>query len=789
MKYLIHFEDDEALDPGVVGHKFSSLARATRSGFAVPPAVCIRVEANRRFRRTGSWPEGLFIEVRDVAKELGLAEGLSVRSSATREDLQGRSFAGQYKTFLNVKTEADVKEKIVKCWQSADSERVKSYLDDEDGRKEPPLMAVVLQRMVDAIAAGVAFSRNPMFPLRDEVVIESTEGLGEDLVSGRITPHRVFVQGNGGIRFDHPIQRDENSVGVLKKKQWKKIAAMARRAEAHAGGEPRDIEWAMDRGKIIWLLQSRPVTNIRSADLRAPPGTWTRKIVDDLWADRLTPLLADVMIRNAHRFDLSTHLKLTGIPVATPTLAAINGFLYVNCESLKQILTLIPARFRLEDMRSLFPVGFEIDSALRPPVSKLILILFRSVLLVLLTPRGNPLFCNRLSRSGLKKLVIRLGEVERLPGDSPAEAFYKLRASIECLALLLERNQWPYFYATAFTWALRWIVVDLYGLGHGDFLRLLGSKANNITIEIEKETRKIAESIKREGSLLSRFLEENPEHLVDSLPGSLQQKIDRFLSKYGCRAPHRTLYVKRWAEAPEAVLGMISTLLRNWRKGELPETSKVPLPWLVRLGLRPFLHFALIFLDLREDLRFFLDRILYLIRRSLMALGERTGLNEDTLFLTQPELEQVVDGKMSLQNAKSLISSRRDEFLEQAGAYTFYIDGRPIDELPSRAGLIKGIGTSPGRTTGRARIVDDPTQAGIRKGDILIAKNTDPGWTPVLRTVSGIVVEEGGILNHCSIVARELGIPAVVGVRQATRKIPEGTIITIDGSLGIIQIA
>ena len=112
-----------------------------------------------------------------------------------------------------------------------------------------------------------------------------------------------------------------------------------------------------------------------------------------------------------------------------------------------------------------------------------------------------------------------------------------------------------------------------------------------------------------------------------------------------------------------------------------------------------------------------------------------------------------------------------------------------MDELPSNTKVIRGIGTSPGRATGRARIVDNPTQHGIQKGDILVAKNTDPGWTPVLRIVGGIVVEEGGILNHCSIVARELGIPAVVGVRQATKKIPENARITIDGDFGAVQMA
>jgi pyruvate,water dikinase len=112
-----------------------------------------------------------------------------------------------------------------------------------------------------------------------------------------------------------------------------------------------------------------------------------------------------------------------------------------------------------------------------------------------------------------------------------------------------------------------------------------------------------------------------------------------------------------------------------------------------------------------------------------------------------------------------------------------------VEEATAAGDLLHGTGTSPGRKTGRARIVRDPTTAALAEGDILVAANTDPGWTPVLSVVHGVVVEEGGLLNHCSIVARELGIPAVVGVRRATRRIADGASITIDGDAGTVRIA
>ena len=119
---------------------------------------------------------------------------------------------------------------------------------------------------------------------------------------------------------------------------------------------------------------------------------------------------------------------------------------------------------------------------------------------------------------------------------------------------------------------------------------------------------------------------------------------------------------------------------------------------------------------------------------------------------------------------------------------TFYNDGLAENEFQSDTNLIRGIGTSPGRVSGRAKIVRDPSKADIRYGDILIAKNTDPGWTPILSIAGGMVMEEGGLLNHCSIVARELGVPSIVGVHQATRRIKDNDLITIDGGLGVVAL-
>jgi pyruvate,water dikinase len=208
---------------------------------------------------------------------------------------------------------------------------------------------------------------------------------------------------------------------------------------------------------------------------------------------------------------------------------------------------------------------------------------------------------------------------------------------------------------------------------------------------------------------------------------------------------------------------------------------------MVRYPARIVLGPARRFLDLREDLRFFLDQVLFLLRRSLLDLGERTRLGDLAFFLTDAELEDTVSGGLTIDAAQALAQRRQAHFRRPAEAATFLIDGRKVEPLASLDGALRGVGASPGRVSGRARIVTDPTKDEIQAGEILVARNTDPGWTPILSQVAGIVVEEGGLLNHCSIVARELGIPAVVGLRHATQIFKDGDRLLIDGGLGLAR--
>jgi phosphohistidine swiveling domain-containing protein len=824
MPFVVGLKEDRALDPAQVGRKFAALARASRFGFAVPTAVAVRTAAHRYFLIHGQWPDGLREAVAEAAAAIGLSEGISIRSSATREDLGDQSFAGQYRTFLHVFGKVDLERKIQDCWLSADNASVRSYLKAKGTATEnngAPLMGVILQRMIQAHAAGVAFSRHPLNPSRDELVLEGVRGTADHLVDGRLSPHRVFVGKSGPVRHEPPSgeadRHAEPPAPLLSNQQWQQIAMLLTSLEAAVAEGPLDIEWAVDYDGRTWLLQYRPITTVTPHDTAVPAGSWTRRVADDLWADRLTPFLGHAMLKNAPRFNLSRISAIVGVPVVSPTLAVIDGYLYVNCAGIRRAVSHLPVKFRTADVRGLFPPGDAFDMIPPPGVFRLAGTLLRSLLLIVLEPQVNPLICLGGVKRHWQRIQRRLDELRRQPDTTAREAFAKTRRALAILADIQERNQWPYFHATLFTWLLRWLVVDYAGRPHACFLDLIGRGGDNVSIDIERRFRQLAETITNDEGLRTAFLTQSAEALCARLPEGIKDALEDFLARYGCRSRHRTLYFKRWGEAPEEVVAILQSLVRrrhavvaaatppvnpasngpqgppegdettaaSERNGRCSGRHRFPLLlWLLQPVLLPL---ARRFLDLREQLRFLLDMTLCEMRKCLLALGQRIDLGEKVLFLTEEDLEQRLEGRLSPQEAARMAADRHEAFRRTVTVSTFYVDGRPVEDFSAPAGVLKGVGTSPGRVTGTARLVSDPSRANVQKGDILIAENTDPGWTPILSLAGGIVVEEGGLLNHCSIVARELRVPAIVGVRQATRVIAEGQLITIDGGLGLIR--
>jgi pyruvate,water dikinase len=526
------------------------------------------------------------------------------------------------------------------------------------------------------------------------------------------------------------------------------------------------------------------------------------------------------MVTKAPLFDLTRTLKILGIPVVRPTLKVIHGYLYINCKNIETGLAYIPSRFRLPELKQLLPPSVEAGAVPSPSLWRLISTSLRGLLLLILEPGINPFICLWLTDRRQEEISRQIDQVDGMPAGSPRETMNKIQAALETLSRLQIYNQWPYFFATFTTWVFRWLAVSRLNFSYDDFLNRISENGSNVTIDIERNFREMARNIAADSDIAARFMNEPVDQLATDLPPKIRTLLDRFISLYGCRSRHRTLFIKRWGESPFEVVGILQSLVRNQLKSssELNNGKMSAIPSTISLSaalknerepsdpdgdskkpaaadspvfgmfLGLMTRLTRRFLDLREDLRFTLDRVLYQIRRTLLVLGDQTGLGDKIMFLNTDELEDIVTEKLTYGDARRKAAYRHNEFMRHFDVAAFFNDGRAEHEFQTRGTMIRGIGTSPGRIRGRARIVEDPSQANIQKGDIIIAKNTDPGWTPVLSIVGGMVMEEGGLLNHCSIVARELKVPSIVGVHRATQRIKDNDQITIDGGMGIVVI-
>ena len=800
MKGVVEFTDQEGVRAEEVGRKFAHLARARSRGFPVPEAVVLDVSVHRHFLKKGKWPARLWSKVLRRAEEIGLRHGLAVRSSGVEEDREEQSLAGRYQTTLQVQTPEELSSAIEACWRSAGPAAEDAAAGrTQEAAEGASLIAVILQRMVAAGISGVAFSRNPLYPARDETVIEAVEGLGSSLVSGAATPWRVFVTRPGEVQVEGEgrlRRRPLPSERLLDDHACRSIASMAR-SLADLLGRPQDIEWSLDTGGKLWLLQSRPITGLDERSYRLPQGEWTRRIAEDLWGDRLTPFLADRMLDHAARFDFSRIAGQAGVPFEQPTLRVLSGFLYLNGRNAANVLAAMPRRLRFEELLRLLPPEkrslWREQPSPRPAAQAKTGLRF--LLALLITPEGWPLLCGLRARRRIKDLEQRIKALERHPQGSKRQALLKLEKSAALLAEIQQANQWPYGYAYLLTWASKRLCEQWAGLGTADYLALLAARASNATVDMERAFRDLVQAFREEPVWQAKGGEAGAEPALEDLPERLRGKCEAYLERFGHRGVQRNLRMPRLAEEPERLLRMVrSSLSRSQphdRAGasgkEQAASVRSRIPAAKRMLLVPLLSRTRAALDLREDLRFLLDRELALLRSTLLGLGQRLGLGEEVFSLTLGELRDAVKGSLGQERGREIAAARRAEEEGFEAPPDFFIDGRPQEDFQPEGDSLQGIGTSPGRATGAARRVDASTEPEVEEGDIVVAGSLDPGQAPLLGLAGGVVLQEGGLLNHCSIVARELGVPMVVGVKSAQR-IATGQKISLDGSSGRVYL-
>ncbi|MGL4311445.1 MAG: PEP/pyruvate-binding domain-containing protein [Paracoccaceae bacterium] len=790
------------------GGKGAALARLALAGFEVPPFFVIPSYAFVE----GTAAPGLGEALATALPALGPGP-YAVRSSGQSEDGAAHSHAGQFDSLLNVPADGviDAAERV---WQSGFSDRIATYRALKDGQAaEPP--AIVVQRMVPARAAGVAFSADPVAGLRGRAVISAIAGLGDALVSGEADGEDWQVDA-GGPRCMAPA-----TPPVLTAAEAEEIAALARKAEA-TFGTPQDVEWAYD-GSRLYILQSRPITTPLRPGANSDPAlvVLDNSNIIESYPGMVSPLtysFARVVYGRVYRafvglLGVSERRIDENAAVFDNMLARVDGRIYYNLGNWYRALALLPGfsrnRAHMETMMGVDePLPPELADALAPPA-----------------PRGLAGLTDRLRvvRVGLGLPLTRRGFYRRLDqalggGVAPDRAsLTQLAGEYRRMeALLLDRWDAPlvndFLCMIAFGASRklleRWAGPE--GLAYHNAVMI--GQGDIISAEPAKRIAHMGAMVARAG--LAGLLESEGRK---ALPTAIEAEFAAYIAKFGDRCTQELkLESIPLTEDDSALVASVVAAAR--RAGAEPSPAppgaeQTPAVLPATLASRPLRRrialavtgYARARVRDRENLRFERTRIFGHARRVFLAMGrELTALGvlddpRDIFLLTVDEVLGAIEGSGLGGDLRKLADLRRAE----ADASSQHPD--PAERLTFRGSVLnaatglanvpkppegdsqQGTGCSAGIVTTVARVIIDPRAESLAPGEILVARNTDPGWIAVFANASAIVVERGSLLSHSAIVARELGIPCVVGIRHATQWIESGQVITVDGTSGMVR--
>ena len=808
----------DARDLNRGGGKAASLGALLRAGFPVPSGFVITTAAydlvvasndlqrdivaastpgaaallRARFEQAVIPPQ-VERAVRDAYRSMG--EGsVAVRSSATAEDLPEAAFAGQQETFLGVSGDAALLDAVRRCWASLWSDRAVSYREQHGLGQLPVKLAIIVQRMVGADVAGVLFTANPVTGARDETIVEASAGLGEALVSGLVTPDHVVLRNarhrwqiverqhgrrevevrpraGGGV---DEVPGGAAAISTLPDAVLLQLARMGVSIAKHFG-RPQDIEWAWAGGKL-YVLQSRPITA-----LPEPP---TRR-------GRFDPsrFAGDYLQVRPYPLDMTTWLP--AVANALPRMFPVSG--------------LVPsfARMWVEHDGVVERLG---DFPGIRPTPELLLAPVRILALALRYDpanwRDDPILAASLTRiHELESLDLRTLSWSQLLDTARA-------AMAMPLAIMEVRRR--YFPRGALALGALWLALKI--LGQADRFAPLLSGVDNRTLEANRALERLAAEIRTDPVLAQLVASQDAEQLLTDLrqePArrAFLERFAAFLNSYGHRETGSPLLVSEptWKDSPQTVLSMIKGMARaepiarsspaSWTTARDTVLAHPALRWEpLRAIMLDLITEARRVSALREDTHFALTLPMPVLRRTLLELGHRlaeVGILEkadDVFHLRFDELERINGGwPPPADLAEELRLAAR-----QRAARRLELADTPLVELPSPPGLqsgeevlVAGMPGSPGVAEGPVRVVRHPAAFGsLLPGEVLVAPYTNPSWTPLFTRAAAVVVDTGAAMSHAAIVAREYGVPAVMGTGDGTRRLSDGQWVRVDGGRG-----
>ncbi len=833
--FVLELTEVDGQQIALVGGKGAQLGELTRiEGTRVPPGYCVTTAAYRKVvagvpaldeyldRLSGLDPDdrGAITDISaavrrlvagsdvpdDVATEIvrplarfGDAHGYAVRSSATAEDLPTASFAGQQDTYLDVVGPAAVLEHVRSCWASLFTERSVAYRLRHGVDHRTVAMAVVVQRMVSPDASGVLFTADPVTGNRRVVGIEATPGLGEALVSGRLTPD-VWTVRDGHVVSTTIADREQGP--ALTEAQVLALARLGRRIEAHVG-RPQDVEWCLAGGGFH-IVQSRPITTLFPVPATEQGGNRVYLSVghQQVMTDAMTPLGRSVWQMTTPRpmseaggrlfVDVTERLATSGGREAL--LAAFDP---LTTDALRTVL----------DRDDFLPPP-STDHPPGPP------------------PRAAPTepdagLVEQLVAETRASLAAAGSDLRTHEGPDLFDAI--LDDVRELRRLLFDPRSMQLIMAglDATTWLDDRMAAWLGEVNAADVLSQ--SAPGNVTSEMGLALLDVADVIRPDPEVVAFLREVDDDGFLADLPRlagghEAQRAIQDYLDAYGVRcAGEIDIARPRWREQPSVlvpvVLGHVDGLEPGERQRRVEQglaAARAKEEELVErlralpdgdrkadqtrstirrlravVGFREFPKFGMIsrYSLYRQALR---DEAGRLVRAGVMRDPD------DLWFLRFTELHDVVrSGHVD----DDLVRRRREAFREYRALTPPRVltsDGEALSGAYRRHGLptgaLPGLAVSTGIVEGRARVVLDMAEADLEPGDVLVTTFTDPSWSPAFVAIAGLVTEVGGRMTHGAVVAREYGLPAVVGVERATQRIRDGQRIRVDGTSGYVEI-
>jgi rifampicin phosphotransferase len=849
-----------------VGGKGASLARMVAAGLPVPPGFCITTDAYHRYVKEnhlgngilsavaqaqandpatldraseqiqsligkGTIPDDIAEMIRQWYGELGADAPVAVRSSATAEDLPGMSFAGQLETYLNVRGSDEVIHAVKRCWASLWTGRAIGYRQRQGVRPENVSIAVVVQQLVAAQVAGVVFTANPVTGARDELMINAAWGLGEAIVSGRVTPDTIVINKQTGaiasqeiaskgvmtVRLDlgtreEPVPAGKRQRAALEPAQAAELAQLGVKIE-QLYGRAMDIEWAMCDGRIF-IVQARPVTALpepRAAlEWKVPRqgARYFRTSVAELLPEPLSPLFATLALPPWNEATQQIMAQSMGLQRDSVALLTIHEYAYYEMaltawQSARLLFTLMVRGRRM--VRMLRTARTRWADEAHPRYANVASVWTGRDLAA--TPAQELLAgAHQIVEAAANyyvsiQLILAVANLSEAIFTNVYNRLIKRKSDPPALIFLLGFDSAPIraeksLYDLAMWAHLQGELAEYLARTSGkDIVAAYKSQSTPIADggSWREFTTRLAEHVNHFGHAVYDL--DFAKSVPAEDPASLLETLKYFIAGQG-RNPYERQAATAAAreQAAESLFARLSGLrLRLFRR---------VLRWAQRCA--PLREDSLADVGLGWPV---LRRMLRDVGLRMVAAGAIAEQNE-VFWLKREEVEEAaraLDAGQPAEDYRRAIEERRGIWKRshgvtppvalpvKGGARIFGLDLSRW--MPARSGqtasnIIRGIGASPGRVTGAACVIHGPEEFDqMTPGDILVAKITTPAWTPLFALASGIVTDVGGPLSHSSIVAREYGVPAVLGTGVATQRIRSGQHITVDGNGGVVTMS